>query len=60
MIAGAAAELSVILLTADLPLALRFAERIVLLDSGVVLFDGDASGAVADRAKGIAAASSIS
>jgi energy-coupling factor transport system ATP-binding protein len=51
VIAEAARELSVILLTADLPLALRLADRVVLLDAGRVLFDGLARDAVADRAR---------
>jgi energy-coupling factor transport system ATP-binding protein len=51
VIAEAARELSVILLTADLPLALRLAERVVLLDAGGVAFDGTPSEAVVDRAR---------
>ncbi len=42
-------RIGVILLTADLPLALRLADRVVLLDTGRIVFDGDPSGAVADR-----------
>src|SRR5579871_5528460 len=51
VIAEAARELSVILLTADLPLALRLADRLVLLDAGRIVFDGAPSDAVADRAR---------
>jgi energy-coupling factor transport system ATP-binding protein len=47
----AARELSVILLTADLPLALRLADRVVLMDAGKALFDGAPSVAVVDRAR---------
>lgn len=44
-----AQELNVILLTADLPLALRLAEHLVLLDHGKVLFAGSPVDGVADR-----------
>jgi len=44
-----AEELSVILLTADLPLALRLADHLLLLESGQVLFAGTPSDGVADR-----------
>ncbi len=42
-------ELSVILLTADLPLALRLADRLVLIDHGSVLFTGSPREGVIDR-----------
>ncbi|HEY8285212.1 MAG TPA: ATP-binding cassette domain-containing protein, partial [Chloroflexota bacterium] len=44
-----AEDLSVILLTADLPLALRLADHLLLLESGRVLFAGTPSDGVADR-----------
>jgi energy-coupling factor transport system ATP-binding protein len=49
VIAATAQELGVVLLTADLPLALRLAARVILIDDGNILFDGTASGALADR-----------
>ncbi|MGH2343806.1 MAG: ATP-binding cassette domain-containing protein, partial [Chloroflexota bacterium] len=42
-------ELSVILLTADLPLALRLADRLVLIEHGNLLFTGAPGEGVADR-----------
>lgn len=45
-----ATQLSVVLLTADLPLALRLAERLVLLEHGRVVFDGPSTGVIAQRA----------
>ena len=44
-----AQELSVILLTADLPLALRLADHLLLLEHGRVLFTGTPGDGVADR-----------
>jgi energy-coupling factor transporter ATP-binding protein EcfA2 len=45
-----AQEIGVLLLTADLPLALRLADRLVLLEEGRVVYDGSPVGGVADRA----------
>ena len=42
-------SMSVVLLTADLPLALRLAEQLVLIDHGAVLYAGSVSEGVADR-----------
>lgn len=50
VIAETARELSVILLTADLPLALRLADRLVLMEHGTIVFDGSPEDGVADRA----------
>lgn len=50
VIAQTAKELSVVLLTADLPLALRLADRLILLEHGRVVFDGLPADGVADRA----------
>ncbi len=44
-----AQELSIILLTADLPLALRLADHLLLLEHGRVLFTGTPSDGVEDR-----------
>jgi energy-coupling factor transport system ATP-binding protein len=41
--------MSVVLLTADLPLALRLADRLVLIEHGSLLYAGAASEGVADR-----------
>lgn len=49
VIAQTAREISVVLLTADLPLALRLAERLVLLEQGQIVFDGLPADAIADR-----------
>jgi energy-coupling factor transport system ATP-binding protein len=49
VISDTATRIGVVLLTADLPLALRLADRVVLLDAGRVVFDGAPGGAVADR-----------
>ena len=47
VIARMARRLSVVLLTADLPLALRLADRLVLLEGGAVQFDGPPAEGVA-------------
>jgi len=49
VIAETAEEISVVLLTADLPLALRLADRVLLLEEGRVVFDGGPALAVADQ-----------
>jgi energy-coupling factor transporter ATP-binding protein EcfA2 len=49
VIADTSKDLGVILLTADLPLALRLADRVILIEDGVVLFDGTPSAALEDR-----------
>jgi ABC-type multidrug transport system ATPase subunit len=49
VIAQTALEISVVLLTADLPLALRLADRLVLLEQGEIVFDGLPSEAIGDR-----------
>ncbi len=51
VIVQTARELSVILLTADLPLALRLADRLILLEGGSVLFDGSPGEGVVDRTR---------
>jgi energy-coupling factor transport system ATP-binding protein len=43
------ATMSVVLLTADLPLALRLADRLVLIEHGSLLYAGAVSEGVADR-----------
>jgi energy-coupling factor transport system ATP-binding protein len=48
VIAETAAQIGVVLLTADLPFALRLADRVILLDAGSVLFDGLPADAVRD------------
>jgi energy-coupling factor transport system ATP-binding protein len=50
VIADTGTRIGVVLLTADLPLALRLADRVILLDSGRVAYDGTPGEAVADRA----------
>jgi len=49
VIAEAAEQMGIVLLTADLPLALRLAARVVIMDAGRIAFDGLAGDAVADR-----------
>lgn len=49
VIAQTAEEISVVLLTADLPLALRLADRVLLLEEGRVVFDGTPAASVADQ-----------
>ena len=49
VIADTVTRIGVVLLTADLPLALRLADRVVLLDSGTIVYDGTPGGVVADR-----------
>jgi energy-coupling factor transport system ATP-binding protein len=49
VISDTGTRIGVVLLTADLPLALRLADRVVLLDAGRIVYDGAPSGAVADR-----------
>ena len=49
VIAETAQGISVVLLTADLPLALRLADRVLLLEEGRVVFDGTPAHAVADQ-----------
>jgi energy-coupling factor transport system ATP-binding protein len=49
VIAETASEIGVALLTADLPFALRLADRVILLDAGSVVFDGKPADAVRDR-----------
>jgi energy-coupling factor transport system ATP-binding protein len=49
VIAETAQQIGVVLLTADLPLALRLADRVILLDAGQVAFDGAPAAAVEDR-----------
>jgi energy-coupling factor transport system ATP-binding protein len=49
VIAEIALGLGVVLLTADLPLALRLADRVVLLEDGRAVFDGPPGEAVGDR-----------
>jgi energy-coupling factor transport system ATP-binding protein len=49
VIADTAQDIGVMLLTADLPLALRLAARVILIDDGTILFDGSATGALEDR-----------
>lgn len=44
-----ATQLSVVLLTADLPLALRLAERLVLMEQGHTVFDGMPAGVIDER-----------
>jgi energy-coupling factor transport system ATP-binding protein len=51
VITETASQIGIVLLTADLPLAVRLADRIVLLDAGQVIFDGPPGEAVADRAR---------
>ena len=46
-----ARSLSVIVLTSDLPLAMRVADRLVLLDRGTVAFDGTPAAAAADAGR---------
>ncbi|MDB5075013.1 MAG: Polyamine-transporting ATPase [Chloroflexi bacterium] len=50
VIAETGRHIGVVLLTADLPLALRLADHVILLDAGHVEYDGAPAGAVADRA----------
>jgi energy-coupling factor transport system ATP-binding protein len=49
VIAETAEQIGVVLLTADLPLALRLADHVILLDAGRVVYDGAPASAVADR-----------
>jgi energy-coupling factor transporter ATP-binding protein EcfA2 len=49
VIADTAGQIGVVLLTADLPLALRLADRVILLEAGHIVFDGDPATAVDDR-----------
>jgi energy-coupling factor transport system ATP-binding protein len=49
VISDTGTRIGVVLLTADLPLALRLADRVVLLDTGKIAYDGTPGGAVADR-----------
>lgn len=49
VVAQMAQRLSVVLLTADLPLALRLADRLVLLEGGAVQFDGPPADGVAQQ-----------
>ncbi len=50
VISDTGTRIGVVLLTADLPLAFRLADRVVLLDSGRVVYDGTPGGAAGDRA----------
>lgn len=50
VIGQTAAEIGVVLLTSDLPLALRLADHLVLLEEGQIVFQGSPAGGVADRA----------
>jgi energy-coupling factor transporter ATP-binding protein EcfA2 len=49
VIAESALQIGVVLLTADLPLALRLADRVILLETGNIVFDGKPATAVEDR-----------
>jgi energy-coupling factor transport system ATP-binding protein len=49
VVAETASQIGVALLTADLPFALRLADRVILLDAGSVVFDGKPADAVRDR-----------